>query len=59
MFATSIVQPLDLVKNRLQLAGESGQARASAFETIKRIAATEGPFSFYNGYCSFLRTFSY
>ena len=51
MGATIIVQPLDLVKTRLQLAGQDatkGRPK-SAFGTIVDIVKKEGPFKLYSG----------
>lgn len=46
-----MVQPLDLIKNRMQLAGASkttGQ-RATSFQVIAGILKNEGFLGFYNG----------
>lgn len=48
MGATLVVQPLDLVKNRMQLAGTSGKKKSSV-GTIQSIIANEGLFALYNG----------
>jgi solute carrier family 25 oxoglutarate transporter 11 len=49
--ATCFVQPMDLVKNRMQVSGEGGGARAhkSSFHAIANIFKQEGPAAFYNG----------
>lgn len=47
MGATFFVQPLDLVKNRMQLSSQKKQH--SSFYMISSIIKNEGLFSFYNG----------
>ncbi|XP_063716634.1 mitochondrial 2-oxoglutarate/malate carrier protein-like [Symsagittifera roscoffensis] len=49
--ATVIVQPMDLVKNRMQVSGEGGGAKThkSSFHAIRNILANEGFLAFYNG----------
>ncbi|KAK2172282.1 hypothetical protein NP493_975g04044 [Ridgeia piscesae] len=51
MAAIVFVQPLDLVKNRMQLSGEGGKAREhkTSFAVIRAILKNEGLFGFYNG----------
>uniref|UniRef100_A0A914HLP3 Mitochondrial 2-oxoglutarate/malate carrier protein n=1 Tax=Globodera rostochiensis TaxID=31243 RepID=A0A914HLP3_GLORO len=51
MGATLFVQPLDLVKNRMQLSGMQGKPRefTSTFHAIRTIMAREGPLAMYNG----------
>lgn len=51
MGATMFVQPLDLVKNRMQLSGEGGKAReyATSFHAFRGILAKEGVFAMYSG----------
>ena len=51
MGATCFVQPLDLVKNRMQLSGEGGKAREhkTSLHAIRHIVKNEGVFAFYNG----------
>lgn len=51
MAATLFVQPLDLVKNRMQLSGVGGQAREypTSFHAIRGILAKEGLFAMYTG----------
>ena len=51
MAATMFVQPLDLVKNRMQMSGEAGAAKAykSSLHAIVDIAKTEGISGMYNG----------
>lgn len=45
MFATCVVQPMDLIKTRMQLAGPKG----SIGEVVGGIMKTEGVLGFYNG----------
>ncbi|KAK6175244.1 hypothetical protein SNE40_013749 [Patella caerulea] len=51
MAATVFVQPLDLVKNRMQLSGVGGQAREhkTSFHAVKSILKNEGLFGMYTG----------
>jgi len=51
MGATCVVQPLDLVKNRMQLSGEGGKAREykTSFHAIQGIVKKEGVVAMYNG----------
>uniref|UniRef100_A0A7E5A2B5 Mitochondrial 2-oxoglutarate/malate carrier protein n=1 Tax=Panagrellus redivivus TaxID=6233 RepID=A0A7E5A2B5_PANRE len=50
MGATMFVQPLDLVKNRMQLSGTAGKKEyRSSFHALRTIVANEGIFSVYNG----------
>ena len=51
MSATLFVQPLDLVKNRMQLSGEGGTAKAykNSIHAIKSIFKTEGVTGIYTG----------
>ena len=51
MAATCFVQPLDLVKTRMQMSGVGGGAREhkTAFHALVNIAKKEGPMSLYNG----------
>lgn len=51
MAATCFVQPLDLVKNRMQLSGEGGSARLykNSFDAITTILKTEGVTGIYTG----------
>ncbi|CAI4232943.1 unnamed protein product [Auanema sp. JU1783] len=50
MGATLVVQPLDLVKNRMQLAGTSGKKEyRSSLHCISTIVRNEGLFAIYNG----------
>jgi len=51
MGATLFVQPLDLVKNRLQLSGERGQAKMykNSYDALSKILKAEGIFGIYNG----------
>ncbi|XP_063918842.1 mitochondrial 2-oxoglutarate/malate carrier protein-like [Zophobas morio] len=48
MAATCFVQPLDLLKNRMQLAATQKE-RATSFQVAKKIIATEGITGLYNG----------
>ena len=53
---------MDLVKNRMQVSGEGGQARlyTSSIHCAKTIFKTEGILGFYNGLsASFARQLSY
>ena len=52
MSATLFVQPLDLVKNRMQLSGEGGTAKAykNSFHAITSIVKAEGVTGIYTGY---------
>lgn len=47
MGATFFVQPLDLVKNRMQLS--SDKKKYASFQVINSIIKNEGLISFYNG----------
>ncbi|XP_076358006.1 mitochondrial 2-oxoglutarate/malate carrier protein-like isoform X1 [Tachypleus tridentatus] len=51
MAATLFVQPLDLIKNRMQLSGEGGKARdhKSSFHAVRSIVKQEGLFGLYSG----------
>lgn len=50
MGATLFVQPLDLVKNRMQLSGTTGKKEyRSSFHALRTIIANEGVFAVYNG----------
>ncbi|KAL3083492.1 hypothetical protein niasHS_011294 [Heterodera schachtii] len=50
MGATLFVQPLDLVKNRMQLSGMQGTREfSSSFHALRTIVAREGPLALYNG----------
>lgn len=49
MGATSVVQPLDLVKNRMQLIGADGGKSVSSAHVIKTVIKSEGLFALYNG----------
>eukprot|EP00731_Ephydatia_muelleri_P039079 Em1086g2a len=51
MTATVFVQPLDLLKNRMQLSGEGGAAREykTSFHAFASIVKKEGIFGIYNG----------
>ncbi|GFG31791.1 hypothetical protein Cfor_04228 [Coptotermes formosanus] len=51
MGATCVVQPLDLVKNRMQLSGEGGKAREykTSFHAIQGIIKNEGVLAMYTG----------
>ena len=49
--ATVIVQPMDLVKNRMQVSGEGGASKAhkSSLHAMSNILRDEGFLGFYNG----------
>ncbi|VDL89009.1 unnamed protein product [Schistocephalus solidus] len=51
MIATFTVQPLDLVKTRMQMSGEGGSTKAhvSTLQVIRAIVAREGFFKLYAG----------
>lgn len=50
MLASVIVQPLDLVKTRMQVAGASGKREyKSSFDCIAKVFQSEGFLAFYNG----------
>ena len=51
MGATLFVQPLDLVKNRMQLSGAGGQQRQykNSLDALTKIIRGEGVFAVYNG----------
>lgn len=51
MGATLFVQPLDLVKNRMQLSGEGGKTREykTSFHAFRGIMAKEGIVAMYSG----------
>lgn len=51
MGATCVVQPIDLIKTRMQLSGEGGAARyPSSFHAAADIIKTNGVRAMYNGY---------
>lgn len=51
MAATCFVQPLDLVKNRMQLSGEGGKSKEykTSFHAIRGILKNEGIIAMYSG----------
>lgn len=50
MGATCVVQPLDLVKNRLQLLGaDKGAKKMNSIGVIKQVIKSEGPMALYTG----------
>uniref|UniRef100_A0A0N5ATW8 Mitochondrial 2-oxoglutarate/malate carrier protein n=1 Tax=Syphacia muris TaxID=451379 RepID=A0A0N5ATW8_9BILA len=50
MSATLFVQPLDLVKNRMQMSGLGGEKEyRSSFHLLRSVIANEGIFAIYNG----------
>ncbi|KAG9508417.1 Mitochondrial 2-oxoglutarate/malate carrier protein [Fragariocoptes setiger] len=50
MAATCFVQPLDLVKNRMQLTGEGGRAsKKTSLQVIQGVIKNEGFFALYSG----------
>ena len=54
MGATLVVQPVDLIKNRMQLSGEMGRAREhkTFLHALFNIARKEGVRSLYTGYAA-------
>ena len=49
MFATCFVQPLDLVKNRMQVTKTAGGAKPSTFSVISGVIKNEGISTLYTG----------
>lgn len=49
MGATCVVQPLDLIKNRMQLIGSDGGKRVTSAYVMKQVIKSEGFFALYNG----------
>jgi solute carrier family 25 oxoglutarate transporter 11 len=49
MAATCFVQPLDLIKNRMQLAGAGGKERVTSLQVIKSVIKNEGFSGLYVG----------
>lgn len=51
MGATFFVQPLDLIKNRMQLSGVGGKPKEypTSYHAFRGIIAKEGVFALYNG----------
>lgn len=51
MSATTFIQPLDVLKNRMQLSGEGGQKRdhSNTFQAFRNILAKEGGKGLYQG----------
>lgn len=51
MSATLFVQPLDLIKNRMQLSGAGGKPKEypTSYHAFRGILAKEGFFALYNG----------
>lgn len=51
MAATCVVQPLDLIKNRMQLSGVGGQAKEypTSFHAFRGVLQKEGFFALYSG----------
>lgn len=49
MLATCIVQPIDIVKVRIQVRGEAGNANLSPFDVVKELKAEAGVKGFYRG----------
>ena len=49
--ATIIVQPMDLVKNRMQVSGEGGASKThkSSLHAMRTVLREEGFLGFYNG----------
>lgn len=56
MFATSIIQPIDMVKVLIQLKSEQGQ-KATAGAAIADVMAKDGIKGFYRGYFLFYLVF--
>ena len=44
MAATCFVQPLDLVKNRMQLSGVGGKGKVTSLSVIKSVIRNEGKY---------------
>ncbi|CAG9865120.1 unnamed protein product [Phyllotreta striolata] len=62
MLGTCFVQPLDLIKNRMQLSGAGGKASEyrNTFHAFSSILKSEGIFALYNGLSAgLLRQFTY
>lgn len=51
MLSTCVTQPLDLLKNRMQLSGVGSATKEykTSFHAIKSIVSNEGFFTLYNG----------
>ena len=49
MFATCFVQPLDLVKNRMQVCVVSDRSRPSSASVLMGVVRNEGFLTLYNG----------
>lgn len=49
MGATLFVQPFDLLKNRMQLAGRSSSSRVSFLDTARAVVRNEGVLHLYDG----------
>lgn len=49
MMATSVIQPIDIVKVRLQIRGEAGNKNLSPFDVAREIRAESGIKTFYKG----------
>lgn len=49
MGATCVVQPLDLIKNRMQLLGAEGGKKASSVTVVSQLIKSEGPLALYTG----------
>lgn len=51
MGASAIIQPLDVIKNRMQLSGEGGKKRdhSNSFQAVKNIVKKEGVRGLYQG----------
>ena len=49
MLATCVVQPLDLVKNRMQVSKSAGGAKPSTISVISGVIKNEGVSTLYNG----------
>lgn len=49
MAATCVVQPIDLIKTRMQLAAQ-GTVKKNSFQVTAEVMKSEGFFGMYNGY---------
>ena len=61
MAATVVVHPLDLLKNRMQLSGEGGGARAhrTVGHAAMSVFKTEGASGLYKGYIYLIQFYTY
>lgn len=49
MGATCVVQPLDLIKNRMQILGAEGGKRVTSLNVVSKLIKTEGVLALYSG----------